>query len=93
MMVDDGLHTDRGCDVRLAGAGTTNENDVLGSVEELTAMQGLHLTGTDAAFSKIEAGEIAVCREAGDLHLVVDGTHLAFGDFGLDELLEQLAGR
>ena len=91
-MVNDGLHADRGCDVCLAGAGATNENDVLGVVEELAAMQGLHLGDADAAFGKIEARKIPVCREACDLHLVVDGAHLAFGHFGLDELLEQLAG-
>ncbi len=53
--MDDGLYTDRGCDVRLAGAGTADENDVLGIIEELAAMQGLHLTGTDAAFLKVKA--------------------------------------
>jgi len=55
-------------------------------------MQGRHLADTDAAVVEVEACEIPVCREASDLHLVVDGAHLAFGDFGLDELLEQLTG-
>ena len=45
----------------------------LGIVEELTAMQGLHLADTNAAFVEVEACEIPVCREPSDLHLVVDG--------------------
>lgn len=31
-----------------------------------------------------------MCRELRDVHLVVDRTDLAFGDFGLDQLLEQI---
>ena len=53
MVVDDGLHADRCGDVRLAGAGTADEYDVFGLVEELTAMQGLHLTCRDAALGEV----------------------------------------
>ena len=55
MVVDDGLHADRGGDVCLAGTWATDEHDVLGIVEELTAMQGLHLADTNAAFVEVEA--------------------------------------
>ena len=54
MVMDDGLNTDCGRGVRLAGAGTADENDVLRVVKELAAMQGLHLGDADAAFGKIK---------------------------------------
>ena len=43
MVVNDGLHADGGGDVRLAGAGSADEHDVLGIVEELAAIAGVEV--------------------------------------------------
>ena len=87
-MVDDGLDADGGSQVRLAGAGPADQHDVLGFVQELAAVQRTHQRLVDSALFEVEAGEIAVRREAGHLHLVVDRAHLPFGHFGLDQALE-----
>jgi hypothetical protein len=51
--------------MRLAGAGTADEDDVLGVVEEVAAMQGPDLAFRDGTLGKVETGEVLVGREPG----------------------------
>ena len=80
MVVDYRLDPDGSREMRLAGARSTNEHDIPGVVEELTARQGPDLAFRDHALGEVEAGEILMRREFCDIHLIVDRPHLALSD-------------
>jgi len=54
VVVDNCLHTDRGCDVRLAGAGTADQDDVFGLVDSGTDHIGDRNLNHLAAFEFLE---------------------------------------
>ncbi len=60
----DGVDADRGGDMRFAGAGAADEDNVVGVVEELTAMELTHKRLIDLAAGEVEAGYAPVGREA-----------------------------
>ena len=67
-------------------AGTADQHHVLGPIHELTAMELTDQGFTDFAGGRIEAGEILVGRKAGGFHVIGCRAHLAFGNFGLEQL-------
>ncbi len=75
----DGLDAERGGDVGLAGAWAADQDDVVGALHELAAMQLANQGFVDLAGGEVEAGQVLVGREAGGLDLVGDGADLAFG--------------
>ena len=79
----DRMHTDGGGQVSLAGAGSTDQHDVLRLIHEVSAVQLTHQRLIDRALREVEAGDVAIDREPCALLLIGDGTHLAFGDFRL----------
>lgn len=83
MGMHDGLYTDGGGHVSLAGTWPADQHHVVGGVHELTAMQmpGERFVGN--ALREVESGEVAVSREAGNLHRVIDRAELSFCQFGL----------
>ena len=76
----------------LAGARATDQDHVLRPIHELTAMQCPDSGLIDLAGGEVEAREILVGWEARGLHVISDGAHLAFGQFGLQQLREHRDG-
>ena len=72
MVVDNRLHTQGGCQVSFPRTRTANQNNILGLLDKLTPMKQAHQRLRHDALGKIEAGEIPMSRELGNLHLVVD---------------------
>ena len=66
----DGLDADRRGEVRLAGSGTADQDDVVGVLEELAAVELTRQRLVDLAAGEVEAGEVAIVRKARDLELV-----------------------
>ena len=66
----DGLDADGRGDVRLARAGAADQDDIVGVLQELAAMQLADERLVDLAAGEVEAGEVAVVRKAGSLELV-----------------------
>ena len=60
----DGLDADRRGEMRLASAGAADQDDVVRIFQELAAMELSHKRFVDLAAGEVEAGEIAVVREA-----------------------------
>jgi len=79
----DGLDAERGCDVRFAGAGTADEDDVVCVVEELASVELANERLVDLAAGEVEAIEISVGREASSLKLVCGRSNFPFGRLGL----------
>ena len=70
MVMLDGLDTERSGNVRLARAGTADQNDVVGVVKEIAAVELLHESLVDLAACEVEAIQITVGRKACRLELV-----------------------
>ena len=92
VMMHDRFHTDGGSDVSLAGAGTANQYDILGLIQECTAVQGSDQCFVDRTVVEYEAGQVTMGRKTCDLHLVVDGSDLTIGNFRLYQLVQQIGG-
>jgi hypothetical protein len=69
-MMLDGLDADRGGEMRLACAGAADQDDIVSVFQELAAMQLTRERLVDLAAGEVEAGEIAIVREAGCLELI-----------------------
>ena len=69
-MMLDGLDADRGGEMRLARAGAADQDDVVGVLQELAAMELTHERLVDLAAGEVEAGEVAIGRKAGGLELI-----------------------
>ena len=85
-MMRDGLDAMGRRDMGLSGARTADQDDTLGSVHELATVQGPDSGFIDLAGGEVEAREVLVGREACGLHVIGDGSDLAFGQFGLQQL-------
>jgi len=72
--------------MRFPGSGASDQHHILSRVHELASMKLADQGFTNFAGSKVEAREILVCRESCCLHVIGDGTHLALGHFGLEQL-------
>ena len=66
----DGLDADRGGEMRLTRAGAADQDDVVSIFQELAAMELTHERLVDLAAGEVEAGEVAIVREARRLELV-----------------------
>src|SRR3546814_17270609 len=77
-MMFDGLDAQRRCHMALAGARTADQHDIVGDVDEVAAMQLTHQSFIDLATGKVEAGQIAIDREARDLELIGHRSNLPF---------------
>lgn len=82
----DGLDADCGGDVRLAGTGAADQDDVVGFVEELAAMELAYEPLVDLAAGEVEAIQIAVGWKARDLELIGRGSYLPFRRLRLEKL-------
>ena len=82
----DGLDAERRGDMGLAGARPADQDDVVGAVHELAAVQLADQGLVDLAGGEVEAGQVLVGREARGLEVIGDGADLAFGDLGLQQL-------
>ena len=78
----DGLHTKRGGNVRLAGAGPTDEHHVIGAIDELAAVQLADHGFIDLAGCEVKACHILVGWEARCLDLIINGPDLALRRLG-----------
>mmetsp|Transcript_59149 Transcript_59149/g.139299 ORF Transcript_59149/g.139299 Transcript_59149/m.139299 type:complete len:239 (+) Transcript_59149:3674-4390(+) len=88
----DGLDAQRRGQVRLARARPADEHHVVRGLGELRRVQFAHQRLIDCAGLEVEAGQIAVRREARRRHLVRDGAHVALSAFGVQQLFDQLLG-
>ena len=66
----DGLDADRRGEMRLPRAGAADQDDVVGVLQELAAVKLAHERLVDLAAGEVEAGKVAIVREAGGLELV-----------------------
>ena len=69
------------------------KKDILGRFDKLASVQLPHRRFVDLTQCEVEARQVLVCKEAGDLRVVGDRPHLAFGDLGLAELLADINAR
>src|SRR5690606_9305547 len=81
-----------GGDMGLAGTRTADEHDVVSLVHELASMELAHEGLVDLAAGKVEAGQIAIDREAGSLELIGHGPDLPLGHLGLQQLRQDRNG-
>lgn len=88
----DGLHADGGSDMGLACAWTADQDDVVGLVEKVAAMQLPHQGLVDFAAGEVEAIEVAIGWEASGLELIGRGPDLAFCRLGLEQLRQDRDG-
>lgn len=86
VMMFDGLDTDGRGDMRLARAGTADEDDVVGVAEEVAAMKLTDQRLVDLTAGEVEAVQITIGRKAGRLELVGSRSHFTFRGLGLEEL-------
>src|SRR5271165_1301461 len=68
-MVLNGLDADCRGEVRLAGAGAADQDDIVGVFQELAAMELTRERLVDLAAGEVEAGKIAIVRKAGGFEL------------------------
>ena len=68
----DGLNPQSSGDVRLAGAGPANQDDVVSAVDKLAAMQLPNQSFVGLAGCEVEPGQVLVSREPGGLDLIGD---------------------
>src|SRR5690606_36591529 len=85
-MMLDRLHAEGGGNVGLAGAGAADKHDIVGIVHELASVELAHEGLVDLAAGEVEAGQVAIDREAGCLELIGYGPDLPLGHLGLQEL-------
>jgi hypothetical protein len=84
---------ERGGQMRLAGAGPADQDEIFRLLGEGGRGEAADLAAIDLGLVEVEAGEIAVNREARDVHLVAYGARGAIGGFGLHQLGEAPRGR
>ena len=85
-MVLDGLDADRRGEMCLARAGAADQYDIVGVLQKLATMEMAYERLVDLAAGEVEAGEIAIVREAGGLELVGRRSDLPVGRLRLQEL-------
>jgi hypothetical protein len=85
-VVLDGLDAEGRRDMGLARARAADQDHVLSPVDELAAMQSPAGGFVDLAGGEVEARDVFIGREAGGLHVIGDGTDLAFGQLRLQQL-------
>src|ERR1700743_421966 len=84
----DGLHAKRGGDVSLAGTGPTDQHNIVGGLDKVTAMKLPDQGFVDLAAGEVEAGQVAIGREACGLELICHGANLSLGSLRLEQLGE-----
>ena len=92
VMMFDGLDTDGRGDMRLARAGTADQDNVVGVVQEVAAMK---LTGqrlVDLTAGEVEAVQVTIGWKACRLELVGRRSHFTFRSLGLEELRQDRDG-
>jgi hypothetical protein len=85
-VVLDRLDPDRNGEMRLARTGAADQDDIVGLFQELAAVELTRKRLVDLAAGEVEAGEIAIVREAGGLELIGRRSDLSVGRLGLQEL-------
>ena len=75
-----------------AGARTTDQDNIVDGLNKVTTVQLPDQGFVDLAAGKIEASQIAIDREAGDLELVGHGADLPLGGLRLEQLGEYRNG-
>src|ERR1700722_16722215 len=82
----DGLDADRGGEMRLARAGTADEDDIVGVFQELASVELTRQRLVDLAAGKVEAGKVAIVWKAGGLELIGSRAHFPVRRLRLQEL-------
>jgi len=82
-------------DMRFAGAGAANKNDVVRVLGELARAERVDLRFGDGRSAIIKGGKVLVMGEFGNAHLILNGSHAAFLSFRVDQGLQRCcqAGR
>src|SRR5690606_16571907 len=86
MMVLDRLDTQGGRNVGFTGAGSADQDDVVGIIEKVTAMQLTHERLVDLAAGEVKAVQIAIGWKASCLELIGCRSDLTFRSLGLEKL-------
>ncbi len=85
----DRLDTQRGGQMRLAGACAADQHDVLGALSEFGGGKDPDLPAIDLRLFEIETSQIAMDRKARRVHLVANRAQPAVDGLGLDQVLDQ----
>ncbi len=85
-MMFDRLNAEGRRQMRLSGSGSSDEDDIIGIVDELAAMELSHQRFIELAGGEVESGQILVGGEARHLDLVSDRSDLSFGGFDFQQL-------
>src|ERR1700734_4375252 len=88
----DGLDADRGGEMRLPRAGAADQDDIMGVIQELAAVELTCERLVDLAAGEVEAGKIAIVWKAGGLELIGRRSDLSVGRLGLQELRQDWHG-
>src|SRR6202041_252514 len=88
----DGLDADRGGEMRLPRAGAADQDDIMGVIQELAAVELTRERLVDLAAGEVEAGKIAIVWKAGGLELIGRRSHLPVGRLRLQELRQDRHG-
>src|ERR1700722_2864025 len=91
-VVLDRLDPDRNGEMRLAGTGAADQDDVVGVFQELAAMELTRERLVDLAAGEVEAGEIAIVRKAGGLELIGRRSDLSVGRLRFQKLRQDWHG-
>src|SRR6202044_3392007 len=85
-MVLDRLDADRGGEMRLPRAGAADQDDIMGVIQELAAVELTRERLVDLAAGEVEAGKSTIVWKAGGLELIGRRSHLPVGRLRLQEL-------
>ncbi len=88
----DSLDPDGRSDVGLPGARTANQNDIVGVLKEVAAMELAHQCLVDVTAGEVEAMEVAISREARHLELIGRRAHFPLRRLGLEQLRQDWDG-
>ncbi len=84
----DGGHAEGNGEMGFAGAGATDQNQIVSGGGERGGGQLPEARFRERRFGEVEMRQIPVHGEAGHLQLIAQGAHLPIGFFGLDQALE-----
>src|SRR4051794_37204434 len=82
----DGLDADGGGEMGFARAGATDEDNIVGVLQELATVKLAHERLVDLASGKVKAGKVAIVRKARGFELVGGRPDLPVGRLRLQEL-------
>ena len=85
----DKVRSKRSCDVGFSRSGSTDEDQVVSILDELSGAELVDLGFLDRCFVIIKGSKIPVVREPGCAHSVMDGTYITLASLCLDKLAQR----